>query len=103
MKKHTILLICAIVFLIVVVVIVNIQYLVLFKDSQKGFAKIQEKKLNETQIQDVIALFNSTSNLTEIKSFCLKERGSCVYYCRNIDRNDSMCADLFHLIRLDGR
>ena len=106
MKKDTkrnVLLIGVVLFLLVIIVIMHIQYAVLFKDSQKGFAQRQEMKLNETQIKEVAQLFNGSVNLTEIKDYCHKERGSCIYYCRNLNVNNSLCESVFPLIRPDKR
>jgi len=99
MKKYLEILIVVALFLIVVGAIIYLQYNVAFKAPHEGFAKREAILLTASQIQGVEAVFDNTSSISVVREYCAKERTSCIYYCRNIAQNNSLCSQVFTLLR----
>jgi hypothetical protein len=62
---------------------------------QKG-SQMENFKLNESQINEVTSFFNSNPSSTSLDDYCKTNRGSCFYYCRDINSNDENCKQIMN-------
>ncbi len=53
-------------------------------------------QMSEETKNQVTAFFNQTSDISEIKAYCDQNRGNCIYYCRNINKDHEICKDLMN-------
>lgn len=63
--------------------------------QRNGFSGMG-RQLNESQTNEVTNFFNSNPSSEEIKTYCNANRGSCFYYCRNVNPSTDYCAQLIN-------
>jgi len=60
--------------------------------SARSFRGPNNFQLSEDEKNEVISTFNNNSS--SIESYCQENMNKCVYYCREIDNNNSFCSQL---------
>jgi hypothetical protein len=64
----------------------------------RGNSQIDENTKNE-----ITSFFDSTSNTSEINSYCEQNIMNCMYYCRSINPNNEICKEIMNSSRMGGR
>jgi len=59
--------------------------------NRQGFTNMQ---LTDAQKQEVTSFFDSTTDTTQITTYCSQNRMECFYYCRTINPSNSYCSQL---------
>jgi hypothetical protein len=54
----------------------------------------QNFQLDESQISELKSFFNSTTNLDDIKNYCLTNPFNCMYYCKEINSSNEICSQI---------
>jgi len=65
--------------------------------APKGNFQIDEQTKIEIQ-----TFFNSTSDMSEIKSYCDSHIANCFYYCRNVNQDHEICSELGNYTGMPG-
>jgi hypothetical protein len=62
----------------------------------------QNFQLNESQISETMSFFSGGASLDEMRSYCTDNRVNCMYYCRNVGFNSSICGEMMNDTRGRG-
>jgi len=60
-------------------------------------------QIDENAKTEITAFFDSTSDMTEINSYCNQNRMYCSYYCRSINPVNEICNQIMNSSQMGGR
>lgn len=55
--------------------------------------------ISESAKSEVISVFENNPTKESINNYCTNNRENCMYYCRQINSNNSFCNNLFNMTR----
>jgi len=63
-------------------------------DGPPAGEREQFQAIDESLKEETTSFFDSDPSLEEVKEFCSKNQGGCLYYCKEINSNHEICSEL---------
>jgi len=62
-------------------------------------SQMRNFKLNQSQIDEINSFFNNNPSASDVQNYCSANRGSCFYYCRNLNPTSEICSSIMNFSR----